>query len=177
VGHSDEEDSEAEEDQPIVTNDKNTVDFLDIVAGVNFKVENHRKRLRYIENLDTATAHTPIVIAVKKAEIEIEGLKHSMTANTPQTTIIKEIAAQPPQPTNTPPRTDDTQPPANTTLSQAKADLRALIQTRFQHIASRGIKPPVEKQKTERETRQIPAEENMEDNGEAVESAEDILQR
>ena len=96
MGHSHEEDSEAEEDQPIVTNDKNTVDFLDIVAGVNFKVENHRKRLRYIENLDTATAHTPIVLAVKKAEIDIEGLKNSMHAKTPQTTIIKEISAQPP---------------------------------------------------------------------------------
>jgi hypothetical protein len=44
------------------------------VAGVNFKVENHRKRLRYIENLDTATANTPIVIAVKKAELDIAGL-------------------------------------------------------------------------------------------------------
>ena len=93
VGHSDEEDSEAEEDQPIITNDKNTIDFLDIVAGVNFKVENHRKRLRYIENLDTATAHTPIVIAVKKAEIDIAGLKQNLAKPIPQTTIIKEISA------------------------------------------------------------------------------------
>jgi hypothetical protein len=35
----------------------------------------------------------------------------------------------------------------------------------------------VEKKKTEREPHQTPAEENIEDNGEAVESAEDILQR
>ena len=41
----------------IRTNDQNTIDFLDIVGGVNFKVENHRKRLRYIENLDTADWH------------------------------------------------------------------------------------------------------------------------
>jgi hypothetical protein len=74
IGQPDEDDSEAEEDQPIQTTDQNTVDFLDIVAGVNFKVENHRKRLRYIENLDTATANTPIVIAVKKAELDIAGL-------------------------------------------------------------------------------------------------------
>jgi hypothetical protein len=96
VGHSDEEDSEAEEDLPIITNDKNTIDFLDIVAGMNFKVENHRKRLRYIENLDTATAHTPIVIAVKKAELDIEGLKNSIHTKVPQTTTIKEIITQPP---------------------------------------------------------------------------------
>jgi hypothetical protein len=57
VGRQDEEDSEAEEvDDTIQTNEENTIDFLDIVGGVNFKVENHRKRLRYIENLDTATA-------------------------------------------------------------------------------------------------------------------------
>jgi hypothetical protein len=98
---------------------------LDIVAGVNFKVENHRKRLRYIENLDTATAHTPIVIAVKKAEIDIEGLKNSLHTKNPQTTIIKEIPTPPPQPTTTPPLTNDTCPPTNTTLSKAKADLRA----------------------------------------------------
>jgi hypothetical protein len=100
------------------------------VAGVNFKVENHRKRLRYIENLDTATANTPIVIAVKKAEVDIEGLKNSIRMKTPHTTLIKEIQEQAPQPDNAPPPTDNTQPPANTTLSKAKAELRTLIQTR-----------------------------------------------
>jgi hypothetical protein len=57
LGRQDEEDSEAEETNDVIlTNEENTIDFLDIVGGVNFKVENHRKRLRYIENLDTATA-------------------------------------------------------------------------------------------------------------------------
>ena len=51
------------------------IDFLDIVGGVNFKVENHRKRLRYIENLDIATAATPIVQAVKKAAMDIAALQ------------------------------------------------------------------------------------------------------
>jgi hypothetical protein len=89
IGISDKEDSEADEDTVIQTNNKNTIDFLDIVARVNFKVENHRKRLRYIENLDTATAHTPIVIAVKKAEIDIAGLQQSMRGNNPNRTIIQ----------------------------------------------------------------------------------------
>jgi hypothetical protein len=46
--------------------------------------------------LDTATANTPIVIAVKKAEIDIEGLKNSIKATTPQSTIIKEMPDQAP---------------------------------------------------------------------------------
>jgi len=75
VGNPDEEDSEVEEEvDEIKTNDQNTIDFLDIVGGVNFKVENHRKRLRYIENLDTATAATPIVKAVQKAAVDIAAL-------------------------------------------------------------------------------------------------------
>ena len=90
MGNSEEDDSEAEEDLAIQTTDKNTIDFLDIVAGVNFKVENHRKRLRYIENLDTATAHTPIVIAVKKAEVDIAGLQQSLRENKLNNTIIQE---------------------------------------------------------------------------------------
>jgi hypothetical protein len=44
------------------------------MAGLNFKLENHRKRLSYVEQLDKASV-TNIVKAVKKAEMDIAALQ------------------------------------------------------------------------------------------------------
>lgn len=74
MGKPDSDESGSEDEEPIQTNEQNTVDFLDIIAGVNFKVENHRKRLKYIENLDPATDCTKIVQVIRKAEVDIAAL-------------------------------------------------------------------------------------------------------
>jgi hypothetical protein len=62
VGRKGEQESEPEEDN-FPTNPQ-PIDFFDILSGLNFKMENHRKRLKYVEDLDDATA-ADIVKVVK----------------------------------------------------------------------------------------------------------------
>jgi hypothetical protein len=72
VGRKGDNESDAEEDN-FPTNPQ-PIDFFDILSGINFKVENHRKRLKYVEDLDDATA-VDIVKVVKALQIEVATLR------------------------------------------------------------------------------------------------------
>jgi hypothetical protein len=72
IGRKDGDEEESEDEY--FTSRPQPIDFVDIMWGVNFKVENHRKRLKYVEDMDTTTA-AGIVLAVKQLQVEVAALK------------------------------------------------------------------------------------------------------
>ena len=72
VGRKGDNESDTEEDN--FPRNPQPIDFFDILSGINFKVENHRKRLKYVEDLDDATA-VDIVKVVKALQIEVATLR------------------------------------------------------------------------------------------------------
>jgi hypothetical protein len=62
------------EDTPITSN-ASPADVLDILAGINSNVENHRKRLKLIEDLNTPAK---IVNTVKDMQTQVAALQGTL---------------------------------------------------------------------------------------------------
>lgn len=75
VGKKGDIESEPEEDN--FPQNPQPIDFFDILSGINFKVENHRKRLKYVEDLDDATT-VDIVKIVKGLQVEVAGMRQTI---------------------------------------------------------------------------------------------------
>jgi hypothetical protein len=69
------------EDTPIATN-STPADVLDILAGINSNVENHRKRLKLVEDLNTSAK---IVNAVKDMQTQVAALQGTLKTYQNQT--------------------------------------------------------------------------------------------